>query len=101
VVDTIDTAGAVPVRLFWHLGPEVRAELDGAVARLSWPAPGGVRRATLVLPGALSWTGHRGQEQPALGWYSPGFGRRLPATSLVGTGPASADTRLVTLLMFA
>ena len=53
-----------------------------------------------MLPGELSWTAHRGEEDPILGWYSPGFGRRTPATSLIGHGHASASSSLVTRLTF-
>jgi hypothetical protein len=100
VVDSLEVAGPVPVRLAWHLGPDVEVELDGATCRLSWSYEGRVRRAALVLPGELSWSAHRGEEEPPLGWYSPGFGQRVPATTLVGSGTASAEGRLVTLLMF-
>jgi hypothetical protein len=101
VVDTLDTAGQLPLRLSWHLGPEVAAELDGDTARLTWSKGSRTRRATLVLAPQLRWSAHRGEHDPPVGWYSPGFGRRLPATSLVGSGTASAGTRLVTVLMFA
>jgi hypothetical protein len=100
VVDTLDAAGEVPVRLSWHLGPEVNAVLDGAVARLSWRAGGERRRASLALPKGLRWAAHRGDEDPIEGWYSPGFGRRVPATSLIGHGEASAGSPLVTRLTF-
>jgi hypothetical protein len=100
VVDTLDTGGWVEIRLSWHLGPDVCADLDGAVATLSWTTAGRLRRAVLVLPGELRWSAHTGEENPVLGWYSPGFGRRLRSTSLVGTGTGSSTTRLVTTLQF-
>jgi hypothetical protein len=56
--------------------------LDGAVAKLAWPG----HTAALELPGGLAWTAHRGETNPPLGWYSSGFGRREPATTLVGKG---------------
>jgi hypothetical protein len=100
VLDTLETAGQVPLRLSWHLGPEVLVDLDAGSARLTWSAGGERRQATLALPGELRWTAHRGEQDPVLGWYSPGFGRRLPATSLVGTGMGSSTTRLTTSLQF-
>jgi hypothetical protein len=101
VVDALDVVGETPVRLSWHLGPEVDAALDGPVAHLSWRAPGGeARAATLALPPELRWTAHRGEEDPIRGWYSPGFGLRVPATTLIGSGPGSASTSLVTRLTF-
>lgn len=74
------------VRLAFHLGPEVSAELHEHTAELTWD--GG--SAVLELPLALTWSLHRGEERPPLGWYSTGFGRKQPAVTLVGTGFASA-----------
>jgi hypothetical protein len=73
----------------------VAATLDGHTASLRWPDGSGV----LELPAALTWTAHRGEEHPPLGWYSAAFGRREPATTLVGTGRTGA-TPLTTLLCF-
>ncbi|MTD58596.1 heparinase II/III family protein [Amycolatopsis pithecellobii] len=80
-------------RLAFHLGPAVSVELDGSTARLSWD--GG--SAVLELPAELDWSVHRGSEKPVLGWYSPGFGRKEPAATLVGTGSARV---LSTVLRF-
>ena len=84
-----------PCRLSFHLGPRVNVTIDGHTASLSWPGGAGV----LELPPALTWTAHRGEENPPLGWYSASFGRREPATTLVGTGRTGA-TPLTTLLCF-
>lgn len=104
VVDVVDTAGPHPLRLAWHLGPDVDADLDGVGngARLCWRDRGGVRvGAHLELPAALRWSAVRGATAPVLGWYSPSFGTRVPATTLVGTGVAGPGTgELVTLLRF-
>jgi hypothetical protein len=56
----------------------------------------------LALPPGLTWTAHRGEEDPPLGWYSPDFGRREPATTLVGSGRAGGHAQpFVTVLSFA
>jgi hypothetical protein len=64
-----------------------------------------VRRAALLeLPSELSWAAHRGGTDPPLGWYSAGFGRKEPATTLVGSGLAGADPAgavLTTVLRFS
>jgi hypothetical protein len=73
-------------RLSFHLGPRVNVELNGRYARLRWPRGAEQRTALLELPGELTWTAHRGQLDPPLGWYSAGFGRREPAVTLVGSG---------------
>ena len=98
VSDALVTDGRVPVLLSWHLGPDVEVELEGSTARLRWTTDGADRHAELALPQALSWTPHRGLTSPVRGWYSPGFGRRVPATSLVGTGTGTADEGWVTVL---
>jgi hypothetical protein len=98
VVDTFDAAGEVPLRLSWHLGPDVMVELDGARAALTWPVGPNNVRGRLLLPEGLAWTSHRADTDPVVGWYSPQFGSRVAATSLVGRGTGSSSTRLVSVL---
>ncbi|MBO8185159.1 heparinase II/III family protein [Streptomyces spirodelae] len=101
------------VRLAFHLGPAITADLVGNRAELSWTRDGEERSAVLDLPGQLSWRAHRGEtdpspcpssrEYPMLGWYSAGFGRKEPATTLVGTGFADGGVQsgeFVTVLGF-
>ncbi|MGC0374235.1 alginate lyase family protein [Streptomyces sp. SAI-229] len=88
------------VRLAFHLGPEVTADLTGNRALLTWTRDGEDRSAVLDLPGRLSWRAHRGETEPPLGWYSAGFGRRQPATTLVGTGFADGTEKYTTVLGF-
>lgn len=86
--------GSVPhrLRLAFHLGPAVGVQLAGDLAELRWRSDGGEVSAEMHLPGALSWSVHRGELDPVLGWYSPRFGERIPCTTLVGIG--DADTLL-------
>ncbi|WP_371101257.1 alginate lyase family protein [Streptomyces sp. PU_AKi4] len=88
------------VRLAFHLGPEITADLVGNRAVLTWTRDGEDRSAVLDLPGRLSWRAHRGETEPPLGWYSAGFGRREPTTTLVGTGSADGTEKYVTVLGF-
>lgn len=88
------------VRLAFHLGPAVTAELEGDRAVLTWSRDGEDRSAVLDLPGRLSWRAHRGESGPPLGWYSAGFGRKEPATTLVGTGFADGGEAFTTVLGF-
>lgn len=86
ITDEIETAGHHQARLAFHLGPTVSAELSADRAVLRWAgAHGEESEAVLVLPAALTWRGYRGSTDPVLGWYSAGFGRRQPATTLVGS----------------
>ncbi|MET9696775.1 alginate lyase family protein [Streptomyces sp. NPDC006529] len=85
VIDEVRGARGA-VRLAFHLGPAVTAELRGNRAELTWTRDGEDRSAVLDLPGALEWRAHRGESDPPLGWYSAGFGRKEPSTTLVGTG---------------
>ncbi|WP_236790734.1 alginate lyase family protein [Amycolatopsis sp. GM8] len=80
-------------RLAFHLGPAVSVELEDSKAHLAWD--GG--SAVLELPQELDWAIHHGAEKPPLGWYSPGFGRKVPAATLIGTGSARV---LSTVLRF-
>ncbi|GHA88743.1 alginate lyase family protein [Streptomyces termitum] len=99
VVDEV-RGGRGPVRLAFHLGPEVAAELTGDRAVLRWTRDGEDRSAVLDLPGALSWRAHRGESGPPLGWYSAGFGRKEPSTTLVGTGSTDGTAEFTTVLGF-
>ncbi|WKU49000.1 alginate lyase family protein [Streptomyces sp. VNUA116] len=88
------------VRLAFHLGPAITADLAGNRAVLTWNRDGEDRSAELGLPGELSWRAHRGETDPPLGWYSAGFGRKEPATTLVGTGFADGAQGFTTVLRF-
>ncbi len=90
VVDEVRGGPGRAVRLAFHLGPSITADLAGNRAVLTWTLDGEDRSAVLDLPGQLTWRAHRGETEPPLGWYSPGFGRREPATTLVGTGFADS-----------
>jgi hypothetical protein len=103
IEDVIATDRQHTVRLSLHLGPLVEAD-DPAGAphrvRLHWPGPEGTVSAELQLPDQLSWTRHRGEEDPPLGWYSPSFGQRVPANTLVGEATILTTTELETRLVF-
>ncbi|MFI9310656.1 alginate lyase family protein [Streptomyces triculaminicus] len=88
------------VHLAFHLGPAIAADLVGNRAVLTWNRDGEDRSAELDLPGELSWRAHRGESDPPLGWYSAGFGRKEPTTTLVGTGFADGAEGFITVLRF-
>ncbi|SEC25289.1 alginate lyase family protein [Streptomyces sp. TLI_105] len=108
VVDEVRGPGTA-VELAFHLGPAISAELVGNRAVLAWTVDGEDRSAVLDLPAGLSWRAHRGESEPSpsssgreypmLGWYSEGFGRKEPATTLLGTGLADG-AEFVTVLAF-
>jgi len=98
VTDTVQSTGQFTVRLSWHLGPEISVGLSGGIADLAWRTRRGVHHGRLVLPDALVWTGHRGEESPPRGWYAPGFGRRVPSMTLMGSGTVSSGGQLVTVV---
>ncbi|KAA9163002.1 heparinase [Amycolatopsis acidicola] len=78
-------------RLAFHFGPAVDVQLDGASGKLTWHDGS----AVLELPPELTWTAHRGETEPPLGWYSPGFGRKEPAVTLVGSGFGGSFTTIL------
>ena len=96
VTDIVIAAEAHPCRLTWPLGPSVEVDLGGTDARLSWP--GGSAR--FALDPTLTWSVARGMTDPVDGWYSPGFGRKVPASTLVGTGHAGGSRPLRCTLSF-
>ena len=99
IVDQIE-GGSHDLRLAFHLGPEVRAELNGSCATLRWPAASAPGAARLELPLSLEWTLHRGETDPILGWYSGGLGQRIPAFTLIGCGRSAPGVPLITRLEF-
>lgn len=88
------------VHLAFHLGPAIAADLVDNRAQLTWTRDGEGRSAVLDLPGQLNWRAHRGESDPPLGWYSAGFGRKEPTTTLVGTGFADGAQGFTTVLRF-
>ncbi|WP_405000591.1 alginate lyase family protein [Kitasatospora cathayae] len=99
ITDEVSGPGRA-VRLAFHLGPAITADLTGDRAVLTWTTDGERRSAVLDLPEQLSWRAHRGESEPPLGWYSAGFGRREPATTLVGTGFSDGAQGFRTFLRF-
>ena len=99
VEDRLDTdEGGHDCRLAFHLGPEVACALEDGQAVLEWPGDHGRRRATLALPGELTWWRLEGETDPRAGWYSPAFGVRVPAVTLLGTGRVGGGQVLPTVL---
>jgi hypothetical protein len=99
ITDQID-GGSHNLRLAFHLGPDVRAELDGTSAVLHWPSAAAPGAARLALPTGLAWSLHRAETNPILGWYSSGLGRRVPAFTLLGCGRAAPNQPFSTRLEF-
>ena len=99
---TDDVEGQSPhlIRLAFHLGPQVSVRLSGSTAELSWRRATATVHATLHLPERLQWSEHRGETDPPLGWYSPGFGRRVPTTALRGVIDIDSKLRLTSVLQF-
>ncbi|HEY1611935.1 MAG TPA: hypothetical protein VGG24_21925, partial [Paraburkholderia sp.] len=52
------------------------------------------------LPAALAWQAVRASEAPMLGWYSPRYGVKQPATTLAGSALLRGRTMLETIVHF-
>lgn len=100
ITDKVGPRGEWPCRLAFHLGPGVFCALNDRVARLTWHAGPRAGAASLLLPSSLAWSAVRGRTDPILGWYSPRFGEKVPATTLIGTGKIAAGSSLTTELQF-
>jgi Heparinase II/III-like protein/Heparinase II/III N-terminus len=99
ITDVIHGAGH-DIRLAFHLGPQVEAELVDNHVTMSWPDEALPGCAHMELPAGLRWSLHRGETDPILGWYSPGMGLRVPAVTLLGSGRCLAGPPLITRLKF-
>jgi hypothetical protein len=100
IVDVIYGGGGHDIRLAFHLGPDVHAELEESCAALNWPTAPARGAARLELPPGLRWSLHRGETDPILGWYAPGLGRRVPPFTLLGRGRCLPGIPLITRLEF-
>jgi hypothetical protein len=100
LADHLQARSGHSMRMCYHLGPAVDLRLSGNVAELRWSRAGRREWATLSLPPELSWTAHRGETDPILGWYSPRFGAKVPSWTLVGTGRLDGKLCLWTTLGF-
>jgi hypothetical protein len=101
ITDEILTAGPHPIRMAFHLGPQVAVRLVGTEARLSWTTDGdGQGQAALELPVQMRWSAVSGSTQPVMGWFSPGFGKKEPATTLLGEVRCDGPTKYETTLQF-
>ncbi|HET6666186.1 MAG TPA: alginate lyase family protein [Intrasporangium sp.] len=101
IADHLKTKGLHTIRMAYHLGPAVDVELSGTHAELGWVSPRGLVQAGLQLPKQLSWSAHRAETNPILGWYSPRFGEKVPTWTLVGSGQLDGSLCLWTTLAFA
>jgi len=99
IVDEVD-GGGHDLRLAFHLGPDVKAELTGSDAFLRWPGASTPGTARLELPRQLQWSLHRGETDPILGWYSCGLGRLTPAFTLIGRGRSAPHAAFATRIHF-
>jgi hypothetical protein len=103
IVDVVETGGPHPVRICFHLGPGVSAEMEeGRPVKLAWAAKdGSTATAEISLPASLRWSMVTGSTNPVLGWYSAHFGQKNPTTSLVGQGTCTGRHEFRTVLQFA
>jgi hypothetical protein len=101
IVDRVETSGRCDVRMAFHLGPAVTAEIQGRHVMLTWSTPdGAVASADLHLPDIASWRLVRGGTDPVLGWYSAHFGEKQPSTTVVGEGTCDGPRELETAVVF-
>ncbi len=101
ILDEIETSGRHDVRVAFHLGPLVGAEIHGRGVTLGWTTvEGDTVSATMSLPEGLSWRLVRGGTDPVLGWYSAHFGEKQPTTTIVGEGTCHGREEIETVVQF-
>jgi hypothetical protein len=102
ILDDIRSEGRHAIRLAFHLGPAICANLHGCVVELGWKgADGSGQAATLYLPDTLHWSLVRGSTDPVLGWYSRSFGRLEPTITVLGQGATTDQTEFRSVLQFS
>jgi hypothetical protein len=94
--DELGATRPVPLRMFWHLHPDIACTLAGNTAEIAC----GGQLLHLALPGALAWRALRGTDVIGPGWYSPSFDVKLATTALVGDGMLSGPLMLETVIRF-
>lgn len=99
IVDQID-GGSCDIRLAFHLGSDVHAELEESCAVLRWLTASTPAAARLELPPGLRWSLNRGETDPVFGWSARGLDRRVPAVTLLGCGRCVPGIPLITRLEF-
>jgi hypothetical protein len=82
------------VRLSFNLAPAVNCVFQGCERQLSW----GSGKAIVLLPSELSWSSHRGETSPPMGWYSDCFGHKSASTLLLGCGSLRRGEHIVTVI---
>jgi len=98
-IDIIDEigGGSRDIRLAFHLGPDVQAELDESCAALNWPTAAAPGAARLELPAGLRWSLHREETDHVAGRVP---GRHIPGLTLLGCGRCLPEVPLITRLEF-
>ena len=89
ITDVID-GGGHDIRMAFHLGPDVAAELVAGEAVLSWQGPTAPGAARLELPGELEWQSHRGETRPDPRVVLGGAWRARSGRDPIGTRPLRA-----------
>jgi hypothetical protein len=85
-VDIVDqiAGGSYDIRLAFHLGSDVQAELEESYAVLCWPTPSAPGAARLELPPGLRWS----------------LSQSAPAATLLGCGRCTPEIPLIARLEF-
>lgn len=96
VVDDVRTFGRGSARLLWHFHPDIEVTPFGTGITANHAS--GKRLHILPTGQPVDWSFERGSEDPPMGWYSPDYNRRLPATTAIATLPARRPFTIVWLL---
>jgi hypothetical protein len=94
--DEVTVSKPVAGRLLFHLHPDIACTLEGNTAVLRVDG----ESMRVDLPAALAWQAVRASEAPMLGWYSPRYGVKQPATTLAGSALLRGRTMLETIVHF-
>ena len=101
IADRLTAPAVQKVRLAFHFHPAIEVALTKDRVELGWGPAESRQWASMTLPGSLTWRLHRGQRDPILGWYSPGFAERRPTNVIVGFGELTPGEILRSRMVFA
>lgn len=97
VKDEVMCSFAHEVRQFWHIGRDCQIH---AVGDNTYRLTGRERVVWVRLDPGLEVSLHRGKTDPMMGWFSVGYHRREPISSLVGTATVAGPVTFMTRFEF-
>lgn len=95
IMDSLSGDGEHRIQCGFHLDPHCSCKIDGFTATITCDTC----RISVRLDSKLEWTAIRGGSDA--GWYSPGFGRKVETTTILGAGLFHCPAQICTEIEIA